>query len=175
MTRKFIDLSVSLEEGIKSDPDFMLPKINYHHHADTADEIVSFFPGLSKADLPGGEGWAMETITVNTHNGTHMDAPYHYHSTMNNGERAITIDEVPLEWCFNPGIKLDLRSYDDGYVLTANDIKSELKKINYVLKPLDIVLLTPQQAGGTAWMIFYQKVVVLVKKQHYIYWNKVLD
>ena len=31
MTRKFIDLSVSLEEGIKSDPDFMLPKINYHH------------------------------------------------------------------------------------------------------------------------------------------------
>jgi kynurenine formamidase len=141
MTRKFIDLSVSLEEGIKSDPDFMLPKINYHHHADTADEIVSFFPGLSKADLPGGEGWAMETITVNTHNGTHMDAPYHYHSTMNNGERAITIDEVPLEWCFNPGVKLDLRSYDDGYVLTANDIKSELKNINCVLKPLDIVLV----------------------------------
>jgi len=147
MTRKFIDLSVSLEEGIKSDPDFMLPKINYHHHADTADEIVSFFPGLCKADLPGGEGWAMETITVNTHNGTHMDAPYHYHSTMNNGERAITIDEVPLEWCFNPGIKLDLRSYDDGYVLTANDIKSELKKINYVLKPLDIVVVNTS-AGG---------------------------
>jgi len=147
MTRKFIDLSVSLEEGIKSDPDFMLPKINYHHHADTADEIVSFFPGLSKADLPGGEGWAMETITVNTHNGTHMDAPYHYHSTMNNGERAITIDEVPLEWCFNPGVKLDLRSYDDGYVLTANDIKSELKNINCVLKPLDIVLVNTS-AGG---------------------------
>ena len=32
MPRKFIDLSVSLQEGIKSDPDFMLPKINYHHH-----------------------------------------------------------------------------------------------------------------------------------------------
>ena len=29
--KKFIDLSVSLEEGITSDPDFMLPKINYHH------------------------------------------------------------------------------------------------------------------------------------------------
>ena len=141
MPRKFIDLSVSLQEGIKSDPDFMLPKINYHHHNETAEEMISFFPGLKKEDLPGGEGWAMETITVSTHNGTHMDAPYHYHSTMDNGRRAITIDEVPLEWCFSDGIKLDLRSYDDGYVLTESDIKSELKKINYKLKPLDIVFV----------------------------------
>ena len=28
---------------------------------------------------------------------------------MNKGERAITIDEVPLEWCFQPGVKLDFR------------------------------------------------------------------
>ena len=54
--KKFIDLSVSLEEGITSDPDFMLPKINYHRHKDTAEEIISFFPGLKKEDLPGGEG-----------------------------------------------------------------------------------------------------------------------
>ena len=147
MKRKFIDLSVSLQEGIKSDPDFMLPKINYHHHNETAEEMISFFPGLKKNDLPGGEGWAMETITVSTHNGTHMDAPYHYHSTMDNGKRAITIDEVPLEWCFNKGIKLDLRSYDDGYVLTKNDIKSELKKINYSINPLDIVFINTS-AGG---------------------------
>ena len=141
MPRKFIDLSVSLQEGIKSDPDFMLPKINYHHHNETAEEMISFFPGLKKDNLPGGEGWAMETITVSTHNGTHMDAPYHYHSTMDNGKRAITIDEVPLEWCFNKGIKLDLRSYDDGYVLTKSDIKYELNKINYSINPLDIVFI----------------------------------
>lgn len=48
MPRKFIDLSVSLQEGIKSDPDFMLPKINYHHHNETAEEMISFFPGLKK-------------------------------------------------------------------------------------------------------------------------------
>ena len=141
MKRKFIDLSVSLQEGIKSDPDFMLPKINYHHHNETAEEMISFFPGLKKDNLPGGEGWAMETITVSTHNGTHMDAPYHYHSTMDNGKRAITIDEVPLEWCFNKGIKLDLRSYDDGYVLTKSDMKYELNKINYSINPLDIVFI----------------------------------
>ena len=147
MSRKFLDLSVSLEEGIKSDPDFMLPKINYHHHKETAEEMISFFPGLKKTDLPGEEGWAMETITVSTHNGTHMDAPYHYHSTMNNGQRAITIDEVPLEWCYSDGIKLDLRSYEDGYVLTKRDLQNEIKKINYELKPLDIVFINTS-AGG---------------------------
>ena len=147
MSKKFLDLSVSLEEGIKSDPDFMLPKINYHHHKETAEEMMSFFPGLKKTDLPGEEGWAMETITVSTHNGTHMDAPYHYHSTMNNGQRAITIDEVPLEWCFSDGVKLDLRSYEDGYVLTRSDLQNEIKKINYELKPLDIVFINTS-AGG---------------------------
>ena len=147
MSRKFLDLSVSLEEGIKSDPDFMLPKINYHHHKETAEEMMSFFPGLKKTDLPGEEGWAMETITVSTHNGTHMDAPYHYHSTMNKGQRAITIDEVPLEWCFSDGIKLDLRSYEDGYVLTKRDLQNEIKKINYELKPLDIVFINTSASG----------------------------
>ena len=147
MSRKFLDLSVSLQEGIKSDPDFMLPKINYHHHQETAEEMISFFPGLNKSDLPGGEGWAMETITVSTHNGTHMDAPYHYHSTMNNGERAITIDEVPLELCFSDGVKLDLRSYDDGYVLTKDDLRNEIKKINYDIKPLDMIVVNTS-AGG---------------------------
>jgi hypothetical protein len=29
---------------------------------------------------------------------------------MNRGQRAITIDEVPLDWCLQPGIKLDFRS-----------------------------------------------------------------
>ena len=75
--RKFIDLSVSLEEGISSDPEFMLPKISYHNHKDTAEEIIQFFPGLKKEDLPNKEGWAMETLTMSSHNGTHMDAPYH--------------------------------------------------------------------------------------------------
>ena len=97
--------------------------------------------------MPGGEGWAMETITVSTHNGTHMDAPYHYHSTMNNGERAITIDEVPLEWCFSDGVKLDLRSYEDGYVLTKDDLRNEIKKIDYNIKPLDMIFINTS-AGG---------------------------
>ena len=79
MTKKIIDLSVALETGIISDPPMALPKIDYVDHANSAEQICSFFPGLEKEDLPGGEGWAVEQLTISTHNGTHLDAPYHFH------------------------------------------------------------------------------------------------
>ena len=141
MPRKFIDLSVALETGIVSDPPMALPEIEYVDHAMSADQICSFFPGLDKKDLPGEEGWAVENLKISTHNGTHLDAPYHYHSTMDSGKRAITIDEVPLDWCFSDGIKLDFRHFEDGYVVTPNDIDAELNRIGYQIKPFDIVLV----------------------------------
>ena len=91
--------------------------------------------------MPGEEGWAVENLKISTHNGTHLDAPYHYHSTMDGGKRAITIDEVPLDWCFNDGVKLDFRHFEDGYVVTSNDIDAELDRIGYQIKPFDIVLV----------------------------------
>ena len=97
---RIIDLSVPLESGIASDPPGFEPKITYLDHHTTAGQVTGFFPGMEAKDLPGGEGWAIEKLELITHNGTHLDAPYHHHSTMNGGERAITIDEVPLEWCF---------------------------------------------------------------------------
>ena len=141
MPRKFIDLSVALETGIVSDPPMALPEIEYVDHAMSADQICSFFPGLDKKDLPGEEGWAVESLKISTHNGTHLDAPYHYHSTMDGGKRAITIDEVPLDWCFSDGVKLDFRHFEDGYVVTPNDIDAELTRIGYQIKPFDIVLV----------------------------------
>jgi len=141
LARRIVDLSIPLENGIISDPQIMLPKIEYFDHQMTAEQMMAFFPGLKKEQLPDGEGWAIEMLQIATHNGTHLDAPYHYHSTMNNGERAITIDEVPLEWCFNPGVKLDFRHFDDGYIVTASDVEAELARIGHVLQPLDIVVV----------------------------------
>ncbi|MDA4846214.1 cyclase family protein [Hoeflea poritis] len=141
MPRRIVDLSVPLEADIASDPPVMLPEIDYVDHEMSAAQVMAFFPGLKKQDLPGGEGWAVEQLRITTHNGTHLDAPYHYHSTMNNGERAITIDEVPLEWCFQRGVKLDFRHFDDGYVATAADVAAELERIGHDLQPLDIVVV----------------------------------
>jgi kynurenine formamidase len=38
--------------------------------------------------LPGGEAWGTERLAMTAHNGTHMDAPWHYASTQNGGEPA---------------------------------------------------------------------------------------
>ena len=141
MPRRFVDISVPLEAGIASDPPIMLPEIDYLDHKMTAGQIASFFPGLKESDLPGGDGWAVEMLRISSHNGTHLDAPYHHHSTMNNGERAITIDEVPLEWCFAPGVKLDFRHFPDGYLVSAQEVEDELKRIGHDLQPLDIVVV----------------------------------
>jgi kynurenine formamidase len=120
MPRKFVDLSIYLENDVLSDPPAFAPKIEYFTHENTFSQIAPFFPGLRKEDLPDGEGWAVERVSLSTHNGTHLDAPYHFHSTMNRKlgekERAIAIDEVPLEWCFQPGVKLDFRHFGGGYV-----------------------------------------------------------
>lgn len=141
MARRYIDLSVPLETGIASDPPQMLPEITYFGHTETADQITAFFPGLTRDDLPGGEGWAVERLQISTHNGTHVDAPYHYHSTMDGGQRAITIDEVPLEWCFGNGVRFDFRHLPDGHVVSADEIEAELDRIGYSLQPLDIVVV----------------------------------
>lgn len=141
MSRRFVDLSIYLENDVFSDPPLYRPKIDYIDHKTSLPDLVSFFPGLKSQDLPDEEAWALEKIELITHNGTHLDAPYHFASTMNHGERAITIDEVPLEWCFQPGVKLDFRHFPDGYVVTADDVRKELERIDHLIKPLEIVVV----------------------------------
>ncbi len=141
MGQKIVDLSIFLENDVISDPPGHQPQIHYIKHSDSAQDIANIFPGLAPEDLPDAEGWAIEQINLNTHNGTHLDAPYHFASTMNQGERAWTIDEVPLEWCFQPGVKLDFRHLPDGHVVSADEVEAELARINHTLSPLEIVLV----------------------------------
>ena len=130
MTRRIVDLSIYLENDVISDPPIYRPKIDYIDHKMSVPELASFFPGLTARDLPDEEAWAIERIELITHNGTHLDAPYHFASTMDGGD-----------WCFQQGGKLDFRHFEDGYVVTADDVKAELDRIGHTVSPLEIVVV----------------------------------
>jgi kynurenine formamidase len=149
LARRFIDLSITLSNDVIMDPPFLRPEITYQNHADTMGELAHFFPGVRAEDTPDGAGFAAaERVAMTTHSGTHLDAPWHFHPTQDSGKPAMTIDEVPLEWCFQPGVKLDFRHLPDGAVATAQDVENELARIGHVLQPLDIVLVNT--AAGAA-------------------------
>ena len=145
MPRRLVDISVPLKAGIRSDPPDMLPQIEYLDHHMTAPRMAEYM-GIRVDDLPNGEYAAVENVHISTHNGTHLDSPYHYFSSMNHalkpgGEPSWRIDEVPLEWCFQPAVKLDFRHFADGYVVQPHDVEAELKRIGHALKPLEIVVV----------------------------------
>ncbi|WP_206215427.1 MULTISPECIES: cyclase family protein [unclassified Enterococcus] len=138
---KLIDLSVTIENDLPSDPPEMIPEITYLDHERSVPDMLRFFGTAQKEDLPEGLAWAIEKIQLTTHTGTHLDAPYHYHPTMDKGKPAWTIDEIPLDWCYGDGIVLDFSDKPDGYKLSIEDFEVALAKIDYVLKEKDIVLI----------------------------------
>lgn len=147
--KRFVDLSVAIEPGLPSDPPVMIPKVDYVDHRMGADQMLEFFPGIRKEHLPQGLGWALEFVSLTTHSGTHLDAPYHYHPTMDRGAPALTVDTIPLEWCYGDGVLLDFRHKADGERITAADVERELARIGYTLKPRDIVLV--MTGADAAW------------------------
>jgi len=83
---------------------------------------------------------ALEQVKAIVHTGTHLDAPYHF-GPQTQGKRAKKIEEIPLEWCYGNGVVLDLSHKRPGEFITKEDIKEALKKIEYEIKPFDIVLI----------------------------------
>lgn len=154
---KLIDLSVSIENSLPVDPKHMIPEITYLTHKDEVSlhSMRKYFPTLEWDDLPDGQAWANERIKLTPHTGTHMDAPWHYHPTMNGGEPSWSIDEIPLEWCFGNGVMADFSDRADGDLLGASDLEAYFKKIGYELQPGDIFLLhtsAPEKWGTSEYL-----------------------
>jgi kynurenine formamidase len=144
---KYVDLSIPIinpEEAI-FDPPLTQPHIEYRDHERGAEEMGFIFSKLNPNEhLPNGKGWATETITLGTHSGTHMDAPWHFAPTQDKEKKerkAMTIDNFPLEWGIGPLIVLDCTDYEEGYVMSPDDIDKKLNKLNYTLKKGDILCI----------------------------------
>jgi kynurenine formamidase len=137
---RFVDLTAPIAQGPPETPDALRTDIEYQDHAAGAAQIEALL-GVPARLLRDGEGWATETFTnLGTHNATHVDAPWHYNSTIG-GERGETIDELPLEWFFSDGVVLDMTAKADGEAVDIADIEAELTRIGHELKGLDIVLV----------------------------------
>ncbi len=137
---RFVDLSAPIAPSPPELPDVLRTDIAFQDHADGAAQIESLF-GVPARLLRDGEGWATETFTnLGTHNSTHVDAPWHYNSTIA-GKPAETIDQLPLEWFFADGVVLDMTAKADGERIEVADVEAELDRVGHVLKELDIVLV----------------------------------
>ena len=95
---------------------------------------------VRKKDLPDEEFLSLEIVHSPVHVGTHLDYSFHYGSKSEN-RASRSAEEIPLEYCFCDGVKLDLTHKGAAETINAADIEVVLKKINYSLKANDIVLL----------------------------------
>lgn len=155
---KIVDLSVPISNN-KSEP--MHIKIKRRTHTRGAKEMaknaqikphkgikkikeyMKYILGIRKmrpSDFPESKFISLDTVTLPTHMGTHIDSPFHFGPECC-GKRAKTIDELPIEWFYGDGIKLDLREISAGKLISKEDILCALKKIKYEIKPGDIVLI----------------------------------
>ena len=131
-----VDLSVPVEDS-PSEP--VRPQVSFDDHDATAELVAGIF-GADVSQLPDGKGWASETVTMITHAGTHVDAPWHYFPICA-GEPARTIDQLPLDWFVRPGVRLDLRGVERGAEIRPDDLERALGDAGHELAPYDIVLL----------------------------------
>ena len=137
---EFVDLSAPIVASPPDTPELLRTEIAFHGHAEGAETIQNMF-GVAPQLLRDGEGWAVEEfLRFGTHNSTHVDAPWHYNSQVD-GQPAQTIDQLPLEWFFAPGVRLDFTSHQDGEVISSDQIAAALESAGHDLQPLDIVLI----------------------------------
>jgi kynurenine formamidase len=167
---RIIDLSKPIQYN-RGDPFFMQVKIRHKPHR-LAKYLVRFL-GLPYRLFPNDfAGWADDTITkLGVHSTTHIDAPWHY-GPISAGKLAQTIDEMPLDRCFGPGVVFDMTHKADNDPITVDDMDAALATTGATLNDETIALIrtgrdrymgtkkfwnvgTGMSAAATEWLLDY--------------------
>jgi kynurenine formamidase len=148
---KLIDLSLPIDEKAFEVHKVDIERINHKAGVEKFNRVImgktlmgkiKYALGLrivKKKQLPDGEFLSLEIVHAPVHIGTHLDYSFHYGSKSEN-RASKTADEIPLEYCYQDALRLDMRHKRPAEVITAADVQQALKKISYTLKPLDIVI-----------------------------------
>jgi kynurenine formamidase len=129
MARNLVDLSMLVHNDMIGFPRVVRPSMAmYESWQDFAKRI-----GANEY----GETWLPATymVVLGDHIGTHMDSLRHMRADAGGPET------IPLEYCYGDGVCLDFRHLPKGAGITVEDMEKALRKINYKVKPLDIVLI----------------------------------
>jgi len=150
---RLIDLTRTLDPAdLDRMPEFvrpmaavLVPKIQYlAPAAEGRDRMCAIF-GCTPEDLPEGEGWGEETVELNSHSGTHVDAPLHYGSTCE-GRPARTITDIELEELYCDGMVLDLRGKcEPGGGISVEALTGAIDAVGRGIRQGDAVLLRTGQ------------------------------
>lgn len=100
---------------------------------------------IDHRDFPDEMGLSLMYYELTTHTGTHIDAPYHYGWRRGAQAKPATVTDIPLSWCFGPGVLLDFSA--DAEVIDASAVQTRLAAIDHVLRAGDIVLINTGAAG----------------------------
>ena len=129
MPRKFIDLSMAVHNDMVAFPRVVRPAlVMYETWQGFAERIGAARYGINSLT-------AHCMIVIGDHIGTHMDSLRHMR------EDAGGPESIPLEYRFGDGVCLDFRHLPKGAGISVEDVKEAVHKINYTIKPLDIVLI----------------------------------
>ncbi|MFA5088846.1 MAG: cyclase family protein [Candidatus Omnitrophota bacterium] len=149
---RIIDLSLPIDDTLKETHAATIDRISHAQGVEHFNWVVmknkpggqeKFDKGervASKEEIPDGEMLGLEIVHSSVHMGSHVDAPFHYGSKCG-GRPARMIEDVPLEWCYGPGVVLDFTQMRYPQVITKKDVVEALKKVHYQIKPMDIVLV----------------------------------
>lgn len=148
---RLLDLSSPVDANAEWEPnpvvhDVLSPAAGAVHMAESM--AANWGVDFDISVLPHGEMLSLDTLTLTTHTGTHVDAPSHYGTVTTYGRPPRHIDEMPLEWFLRPAVVLDASAEPVG-ALDAGWVRDELDRIGYQPQPLDIVLL---RTGSDAYL-----------------------
>lgn len=125
MAGRIIDLTLHIEEGMSVYP---------------GDPEVTLEPWL----ILDEDGCNMTHVSMGTHTGTHMDAPYHF---LDGGAK---VDEIPLDACVGPAVVLDFSMKNQGDSIPLSELK---KYERFICQKSRILIRTDwgQQYGSAGY------------------------
>ena len=140
------ELRNAVPEMLKPVANVIAPLVDFQRpEAKGRDRMMAIFC-CAQHDLPHGEGWGEEMLNdMNSHCGTHVDAPYHSGNLVE-GKPARKLHQIDLQELFCHGMVLDMRKFqrrNDAY--TVAELQEAIDAVGRPIEPGDAVLLRTGQ------------------------------